>query len=376
MIWTHSSSHVGGGEADFKILLKRLYESNEYELTGILPGGNDIDQLTKFFVKHESCRPALFPLSCETFRSYVAYIIFSTTQILQIRKFLSTLHFDAVMLFSSSLVMPFLYLLLKRKGKLILFVRELITPHWIRKLLFKFIFSKADLIITVSQFLQDDIQKTIQHPNVSTVYSLPSLPKIQSYSKKEKQDARFHLAIVGPVSPIKGHDILIKALQDTCLHRFSIVLHIIGKKVNRGSRKYFMRYFDGLLNGLPPNINLKFHGPLPYQELLNFFLTIDLLIIPSRTEGLSLTLMEAILLKVPVIASRIGEMKKILIEGKNGFLFTSEDAEGLAQKIEDLINDVELLKEIRSQNGELPNFLGDAESNWRRLKDGLTKLSC
>jgi glycosyltransferase involved in cell wall biosynthesis len=374
LVWSHSANREGGGETDLRKFLERLQKTGDYELFGILPEGTARESLAGYFLKAARCRPAQFPLAWGAMRAYVAYVIFSMKQLLQTRAFLPSVQPDAVVFFSSCLVTPWLYTSLTKQCKHVLFVRELITPRWIRKLLFRLIFRRADLIITVSQFLKEEIQQLIPHTNIQTIYSLPSLPTIQHSPREKISGPRFHLAIIGAISPVKGHDLLIKALQSAQLRDTPITLHVIGERPVYGAHAPFLKYFDRLVRALPANVALEFHGTLPYADLINFLRTIEVLIIPSRSEGLSLTLMEAILLKVPVIAARIGEMQRILIEGEHGLLFTAEDVDDLAAKIVMLIKDKQLLERIRAHSGKLPSFLGDAETNWQKLEAALQKV--
>jgi glycosyltransferase involved in cell wall biosynthesis len=374
LLWAHSSNREGGGEADLRRFLQRFGQNEEYELFGVLPEGNDRAALARYLAGEAGCIPALFPISMLAVRAYGAYFIRSWQQIRQVRAFVNALEPEATIIFSSCLVMPFLYTNWRRKGKLILFVREFITPHWVRHALFKFLFKRADLIITVSEFLRREILKSIAHLNVQTVFSLPDLPEIDKPVVKRNADGRFHLAIVGGFSEVKGHDVLLRALHKLKCRNRALTLHLIGQRIPSGVHRPFLRRMERLVRALPDNFKIIEIGALRHEDLNAFLRAIDLLVIPSRAEGLSLTLMEAILLRVPVIAARIGEMKNILLEEKNGLLFESENAGDLAEKIDRFLGDPVLLERIAAQNGTLPSFLGDRERNWQKLEQALSKV--
>ncbi|MDF0752161.1 glycosyltransferase [Marinobacter sp. 71-i] len=65
------------------------------------------------------------------------------------------------------------------------------------------------------------------------------------------------------------------------------------------------------------------------------------LVMPSLTEGLPITLLEAIALKVPVIASAVGEIPKVLGYGKGGELLSDIEPATIARAIEQSVNDKE-----------------------------------
>lgn len=60
---------------------------------------------------------------------------------------------------------------------------------------------------------------------------------------------------------------------------------------------------------------------------------VDLVVSCSRREGLPLNIIEAMLCKKPVIASVNRGHKELIVDGENGYLFTSGDWESLAKRI-------------------------------------------
>ncbi|SNC68252.1 Glycosyltransferase involved in cell wall bisynthesis [Marinobacter sp. es.048] len=67
----------------------------------------------------------------------------------------------------------------------------------------------------------------------------------------------------------------------------------------------------------------------------------QVLVMPSLTEGLPITLLEAISLKVPVVASAVGEIPKVLGDGKGGELLGDIEPATIARAVELSINDQE-----------------------------------
>ena len=59
----------------------------------------------------------------------------------------------------------------------------------------------------------------------------------------------------------------------------------------------------------------------------------DIFVSPSYREGFGLTLLEANLMQVPVIATNITGYNEIIIEGKNGFLIEKKNKEILLDKM-------------------------------------------
>ncbi len=64
---------------------------------------------------------------------------------------------------------------------------------------------------------------------------------------------------------------------------------------------------------------------------------LDVFVLPSNSEGLSLTLLEALAAARPVVASRTGGIPEIIIHNKTGKLITPGDGRALAEAVEQLL---------------------------------------
>ena len=71
-------------------------------------------------------------------------------------------------------------------------------------------------------------------------------------------------------------------------------------------------------------------------------------ILPSLTEGVSLTLLEAMASGLPVVATRVGGTPEVVVEGETGLLVPPSSPDELAQAILNLLQD----SELRRQMGE------------------------
>ncbi|WP_114189459.1 glycosyltransferase [Microvirga aerophila] len=82
---------------------------------------------------------------------------------------------------------------------------------------------------------------------------------------------------------------------------------------------------------IPPNVvNLGWRSREEVQEIYS---KVDLLLMPSRWEGLPIVALEAMRAGIPIFASRVGGLKEVVIDGVTGKLFDPEQSNEIAEMI-------------------------------------------
>ncbi len=79
--------------------------------------------------------------------------------------------------------------------------------------------------------------------------------------------------------------------------------------------------------------NLLLFGIVPPKEMPALTRASDLLVVTSLTEGVPLTIFEALAMNVPVVASDVGGISDVVREGVHGFLFRDGDLAGCVDKV-------------------------------------------
>lgn len=114
---------------------------------------------------------------------------------------------------------------------------------------------------------------------------------------------------VGRLSREKGFDRLIKAFSDLKQKYPTSGLIIVGEGA-------FRRQFEALTEQLDVKGDVLMPG---YCDKVPSLLKCStVLVMPSLTEGLPITLLEAMALRVPVVASAVGEIPRVLGNGEGG----------------------------------------------------------
>ena len=97
-------------------------------------------------------------------------------------------------------------------------------------------------------------------------------------------------------------------------------------------------------SGLEKNVILV--DSVPHNELGDYYQAADIFILNSGYEGLPHVLLEALAMKVPVIASNIGGNPEVIEDNVNGYLFEYNNKEQIKEKISQLLSNKEKQKQF------------------------------
>jgi glycosyltransferase involved in cell wall biosynthesis len=135
---------------------------------------------------------------------------------------------------------------------------------------------------------------------------------------------------VGRLAPEKGLDVLVTAWPLVRARYPEARLALIGEGPQRPALEEMVK---NLGMGLGPGLAVDISGAVPEpSELLR---GADLFIIPSREEGMSISLLEAMALGIPLVASSIAGNRRLVSDFKHGRLAPPDDPQALANVIVD-----------------------------------------
>jgi glycosyltransferase involved in cell wall biosynthesis len=140
------------------------------------------------------------------------------------------------------------------------------------------------------------------------------------------------LLTVGAIVPRKGYDVLVGALAQLKDHPWRLV--IVGD--NTRSPETAARLDEDIARyGLSDRIEIA--GPVPEEDLAEFYAEADLFVLPSRFEGYGMAYTEAVAHGVPVIGTNAGAIPDTVPPGA-GILIPPDDVEALAATLRRLID--------------------------------------
>ena len=148
------------------------------------------------------------------------------------------------------------------------------------------------------------------------------------------------LSLIGRIAKAKGHFDLLNALKllppdlpYRCL--------IVGEGRDRVRAR-----LERLAESLGLKRKVTFCGYQSFSNIPVVLAATDILLLPSHREGLPLSIVEAMLSNVPVIAATVGGVPEIITHGQNGLLFQAGDIATLATLIRQLSGDMNLRRQL------------------------------
>ena len=197
---------------------------------------------------------------------------------------------------------------------------------------------KCDTIIALTEYWKEFFEG-LGFENVIVVPNIVDSPIIQ---EKKYHDDKVHILYLGLITKAKGiYDLLDVINEHKVEFDGKITLHIGG---NGETGKLQEIIAQKALSSI-----VKFEGWVGGKKKIELLNNADIFILPSYTEGLPISILEAMSYKLPVISTPVGGIPEVIEDGKNGILFTPGDKEALYQAIDKLHTD----KIQRKSMGEL-----------------------
>ena len=165
-------------------------------------------------------------------------------------------------------------------------------------------------------------------------YPVPKLKARVGLGLPDKETVMY----AGRVEPIKGLDILLdsfKILNETR----DVHLVVVGGSLSGDRELDALRQRSKQLGILE---KITFTGSVNQSELRRYYSAADVFVLPSHYVSFGLVALEAMACGTPVVASRVGGIPSFVDDGETGYLITWRSAEPFADRIEMLLENLDL----------------------------------
>lgn len=342
VLFVSHSSGWGGSEKILHYLVSHF--QTEHTVGIALPDGDDTflhmveknNNINVIKISNKGFIPLRFTLF-----DYILLLPGIILNVIKIKKNIKTKKIDLIIANSISSLLGCLIGYFN-KIPVISIIHEEISPTFIKFIYFKILNRLSCKIIFISKYTAQNYCKDYNSNEKIRVMYLGLLPYITKKNNVRRylsgnlnKKNQFIIGTIGNVTPVKGIEYLAEAAFylknkiDDSDYKFQI----IGDTKNI----VYFKYINNTLkkNGLMDKFEFVGFRENPSDYLDQF----DIFVLPSIQEGLPLVLIEAMLARKPIIASRVGGVPELINNEENGILIEPRNSKALAEAIIKLKNE-------------------------------------
>jgi glycosyltransferase involved in cell wall biosynthesis len=246
--------------------------------------------------------------------------------------------------------------------------RNIWTRIWFYEWLDALMARRADRIVMVTSALQKDFRVRLLGLRGNVVHNgIPSSDdefKDESQARVDVKDfcaKHFTIGTISRLAAEKGVDVLIRSVGNVIKKGLNVSLVIIGDGRER-------QRLEMVCDSIGIRDKVLFTGYIPHASA--YLSIIEFFVISSFTEGLPITLLEAMRAGTPVIATNVGGIPEVLDDGRCGMLVDSGNEAGLIEAIQKLYHSEDMRKTFRAaakKRFEEQFTLDKMESRYRQI---------
>ena len=213
--------------------------------------------------------------------------------------------------------------------------------HWLNNHIltgFQCITLKAEASFFGNASLFSNDTKLKKHSNHFTIYN--NLPSYIELADTPRKGTPKTIGVVSRLERIKGMNMVVPAFAEIYKYHPTMRLLIVGD----GSQRDFME--KQVQNAGLPVESVQFVGRQGQDKLQSFYDQIDILLMPSRSEGFGLTAIEGMARGCVPVVSNTGGLPEVVEDGVSGLLHTSESVEDMISKIASVICNPKLFEQL------------------------------
>jgi glycosyltransferase involved in cell wall biosynthesis len=163
-----------------------------------------------------------------------------------------------------------------------------------------------------------------------------TLSRDESRAALGYQPSDIVISTLGRAEPVKGWDILIQAFTEVARQSADARLLLVGSTDREEERRFF-RELHELIHRHELGQRVRFTGYL--EDVTVPLSATDLFILPSRSEGNSAALLEALAAGLPCVCTRVGTAAEAVLDGVNGILVERGNHRELGDAMKLLVRD-------------------------------------
>jgi glycosyltransferase involved in cell wall biosynthesis len=213
----------------------------------------------------------------------------------------------------------------------------------------RLVFRQAQVITATSPFLADVTRRYTD----KEVHVVPFGVDCQTFrpAKRSNMTSTVTLGFAKYLKEKSGPEYLIRAME-MIVRQYPQTRLLVA-----GSGELHSK-LETLTQQLGLTRNVSFLGAIEHRRVPEFLKKVDIFVMPSIREGFGVAAVEAQAMEIPVVATRVGGIPKVVLDGETGILVEPWNSEQLAQAILTLIGNPALRRQMgeRGRKHVLANY--------------------
>ena len=242
--------------------------------------------------------------------------------------------------------------------------------------------ARAGAVTTICQGLRSDlIERGISEEKITVI---PNAVNIEQFSLCQGRDSQLEqefqlqdkliVGFLGSFYGYEGLDLIVKAMPKMLEKIPNLMFLLVGGGPQEANLKQLIEQL-----GLQQNVILT--GRVPHEVVDKYYSLVDLLLYPRKSKRITelvtpLKPLEAMAQGKLVLASDVGGHKELIEDGKNGWLFDSDNIDALADKAVSILSNYQdwpgVIKNGREFVDNIRNWKNSV-ANYRAVYEGLLR---
>lgn len=242
-------------------------------------------------------------------------------------------------------------------------IRDVLPPGAVSSATLRAVYVGVDGLIANSDYTSEHLPHASFQPRTWTIHNPVDLRRFDRERVDGRPvraelglapDARL-LTVVAQITPWKGQDAAIRTLAGLRGHGHDAHLALVGSakfvdKATRYDNEAYLQGLSTLANDLGVSAQVSFLGER--EDVPAIMAAADLLLMPSWQEPFGRSLIEAMAVGTPVVATDVGGTGEIVTDGVDGMLLPPDDPERWTATVHALFEDPERLRELGARGHE------------------------
>jgi glycosyltransferase involved in cell wall biosynthesis len=214
---------------------------------------------------------------------------------------------------------------------------------------------RADLITCTSEVMARAVERLAQ--SNTPIYVIPFGVDLNLFRPQPHPKSPAEPTVIGTARSLEklyGIEYLLRAFGSLFNQSGDLRLLIVGDGTQRPM-------LESLASELQIFESSHFVGRVPHEQVIRYLHEMDIFVVPSLQESFGVAAVEAAAAGLPVVASNVGGLPEVVVDGETGFLVSPADIEALCRRLSQLIADPAL----RQRMGKAGRAFVKAHYDWQ-----------